>query len=186
MKTLLNVAIASVLGASLFTGTVSAIGSTCTISETGPDSVNTCAVGDTVIVVCENKNEVEIGNWAEQDAETGNADNNGNTTGGGATTGDATNINENNVSVVIENACNEDKDTTPETPAPTTNKPEKPGMGAGPSAAPEVPAEQISFTALPETSATSPAVYAGVITAIVGAGALAARLSAAAYARFRA
>lgn len=101
-KLLLGVAVA-VLGLS---GSNASAGATdsCTISNTGPDSTNSCVVKDDFTCKVENNNKFTVINKNNQEAVSGDAKVSGNTTGGSATSGSATNSNGTVIDVSIDNS----------------------------------------------------------------------------------
>lgn len=122
-KLLLGVAVA-VLGLS---GSNASVGATdsCTISNTGPDSTNSCVVKDDFTCKVENNNKFTVINKNNQEAVSGDAKVSDNTSGGNATSGSATNSNGTVIDVSIDNsgAC---AVTAVTPPAPVV-----PGSGAG-------------------------------------------------------
>ena len=122
-KLLLGFAVAT-LG---LTGTSASVGATdsCTISGTGPDSTNSCVVKDDFTCKVENDNKFTVINKNDQDATSGDATVEDNTSGGSARSGSATNSNGTVIDVSIDNsgAC---VVTAVRPPAPVV-----PGGGAG-------------------------------------------------------
>lgn len=96
------------------------------IGETGPGSNNEviCEENTNITVVCQNGIYVVVDN--DQDSESGNANNSGNTTGGNATSGNATN--ENGQTVEIGSSC---AAASPVTPPPAPTPTPTPGSGSG-------------------------------------------------------
>lgn len=121
-KLLLGLAIA-VAGLS---GTSPSVGATdsCSISNTGPDSTNSCVVKDDFTCKVENDNKFTVINNNNQEATSGDATVSGNTSGGGATSGSATNSNGTVIDVTIDNGGCVVAAVTP--PAPVV-----PGSGSG-------------------------------------------------------
>lgn len=117
-----------------------------TITNTGPDSLNTieCVSSTDVHVTCSNN--IYVVNNNSQTGSSGNANNSGNTTGGSSITGSATN--ENGTTVQIGATCAaQPAAVTPETPAPSQPVG---GLGAG------APAEAAkTVAALPNTSSNA-------------------------------
>lgn len=92
----------------------SASAETCTITNTGPGSTNECIVegGDECTVT--NNNDIDITNDTDQNANTGDADVDGNTDGGNAESGDAVNESDTSVNIGITNGgCNPQTTSTP-------------------------------------------------------------------------
>jgi hypothetical protein len=144
MKKLIQVAVALVVGVSVFGGVASAAEANCSLSNTGPNSNNQCDFTANQTCKVKNNTLVSIGNTTVQDANSGQAVVNGNTNSGSATSGDATNNNSNDTQVGVTNgsAC---VVTTVATPTP-----------AGGKGAAEAPA-----AAAPQVSAPKGAVNAG-------------------------
>ena len=101
-KLLLGMAI-TVLGLS---GSNTSVGATdsCTITNTGPDSTNSCVVKEDFSCKVENNNKFTVINNNNQEASSGNATVSGNTSGGSATSGSATNSNGTVIDVSIDNS----------------------------------------------------------------------------------
>lgn len=78
-------------------------GSSGSIEQTGPRSVNKITIEDTTDVRISNNNDIRIDNDNSQRASSGDARVSGNTTGGDATTGDATNTNTTTVNLTVRN-----------------------------------------------------------------------------------
>ena len=105
-------------------GGVALADSSCTISNTGPDSNNTCTSEETNVTHVSCVNGIYVVNDNDQEAGSGDAENEGNTSGGNATSGSA--VNENGTTVQIGTSCG-GATTTPETETPSTGG----GAGAG-------------------------------------------------------
>jgi len=102
---LLRVAAVTVLGVSLGAGVASAAPMTGTITgPTGPNSNNQVTFNGWDTRNVDNYNRVTVKNWNPQEAKTGRAEVEHNTTGGNATSGDATNDSLLRASVSISNA----------------------------------------------------------------------------------
>lgn len=181
-KLLLGLAIA-VLGLS---GTSASVGATdsCSISDTGPDSTNTCVIKEDFECEVENDNKFTVINKNNQEAISGDATVKDNTDGGSATSGSATNSNGTVIEVSIDNsgAC---VVTAVRPPAPVVpgggagdddddngngNGNGRPvgGMGAarpvGGLGAVAAPQQRVAPTVLPDTNAES---TIGIITGLV-------------------
>ena len=72
---------------------VSAVEGDCTITDTGPDSNNTCTVSDSYTCRVENDTVIIVDSNNQQVATSGSASGTGNTGGGNVTSGSATNSN---------------------------------------------------------------------------------------------
>lgn len=151
----------------------SASAADCTISNTGPGSVNECEVIENYKCTVDNDNNVKVYNSNGQQVQTGSAITVTNTSGGSSTSGNASNTNGTVVEGTIKNnSCV--IAAAPVVTPPTEEKPPVGGMGAVtpvPAPAKAVPA------ALPNTSAADSA--AGIITGLVialGAAAVGSRL----------
>lgn len=77
--------------------------SNATISNTGPDSTNTVKVTNTATTTIKNDNNIKVNTQNFQEASTGDAKVKENTTAGAAITGDATNTNDNQFSISVNN-----------------------------------------------------------------------------------
>lgn len=160
-------------------GSVNAQDCSADMNNTGPGSVNTvdCEVTNSNRYICRNNIWVENDNY--QEAESGDSEVEGNTSGGGAASGDASNSNETNATITVGGSCGAvttgggggggGAAPTP-TPTPTPDAPRPvTGMGAaggGMGAAMPVAA------VLPDTANTSfssiAAVVAGSLLALGG------------------
>jgi hypothetical protein len=118
MKKILTALTTTLVTVGLVSG-VSFASSSCDISNTGPDSNNTCTSEEHNDVHVSCKNGIYVVNDNDQDANSGDASDSHNTTGGNATSGSATN--ENGTTVQIGASCG----TT------TTNNGGGSGGGAG-------------------------------------------------------
>lgn len=193
MKKIINIVLAIALAGGLAVVPSVGAGATqseaerlrCEIRETGPNSDNSCKVDDEIVVICENNNSITLKNDNDQSGESGDAVVSDNTTGDNAASGAVINKNDSVVKVAIKNTCAEkDKEK------------EKPGHGAGPvkpndkeqpqkptKVAPKEVGGNGAFEELPYTEGASPVALAGIVVAVLGAGALAARLAVMAYGR---
>lgn len=178
-KLLLGLAIA-VAGLS---GTSVSVGATddCSISDTGPGSTNSCVIKDDFTCTVDNDNKFTIINKNDQEAISGDAKVNDNTTGGGANSGSATNSNGTVIDVSIDNgtctiaAVTPPKPVTPAAPVGGSGGGQpvggegavqpRPVGGMGAVAAPQAAAP----TVLPETSAGSTLGIVTGLTALLGA-----------------
>ena len=172
-KLLLGLAIA-VLGLSS-SGTTAGATDSCTISNTGPESTNSCVVKDDFTCKVENDNKFTVINNNDQEATTGDATASGNTSSGNATSGSATNSNGTVIDVSIVNGgCIVTAVTPPTPPAPvvpvggsgSVNPPAqvvRPVGGMGAVAAPQ----NASPAVLPYTGAESAlGIVAGIIATL--------------------
>ncbi len=149
------IAVAAVLALPLVaTGSVSATDSSCTISNTGPGSNNTCTVKEDYTCTVSSDNKIVIKDENDQVAGSGTATNSGNTTGGNATSGSASNENGTTFDVSINNegACVVTNVTTPVTPTPTQPVGGLGGAGGAGAVAGAVVAEAAKPTVLAKTS----------------------------------
>src|SRR5581483_10949937 len=171
IKRFIQLVSASMVGAGLMMGVAAADASSCTISNTGQGSTNTCTTKntDTVTVVCDN--DVNALNVNGQIAKTGNGSGNGNTLAGGVTTGSA--VNQNGTTFILGASCNGQP-----TPATTAAAPVAGGQGGGAATAPaatSAPAAS-SVKALPETGSNAVLTDSLVGAAVLGGSAVAAQL----------
>lgn len=146
---------------------VSAVDSTCTITNTGPGSNNTCTVSGTYRCEVVNNNVVIYDSNNQQVATSGAADGSGNTSGGNATSGSATNSNGTTFNYTVTNGTS-GQPTTCAVATVTTPEPEKPvgGLGAAGGAGEAVAAATPKPTVLAKTSGESSLpVLAGVVAA---------------------
>ncbi|MDB5186567.1 MAG: hypothetical protein JWM07_39 [Candidatus Saccharibacteria bacterium] len=195
-KLLLGLAIATLS----LSGTSASVGATdsCTISNTGPDSTNSCVVKEDFTCKVENDNKFTVINKNNQEATSGSAAVSGNTTGGSATSGSATNSNGTVIDVTITNSGCVVAAVTP--PAPVTpvggsgggsggGQPVS-GMGAaqprpvggmGAVAAPQKAAP----TMLPDTSATSTIGITAGLVALLAAAIVGSRFAVGAYSNIK-
>ena len=168
----------------------------CTISNTGPDSDNTCQSIEDFRCTVDNDNNVTVYNKDGQVAETGDAIGVDNTNAGSATSGDANNSNSTVVEGTIKNntcviaapttVTPPSTPVTPVTPSETvTPSAATPSGGAGaitPVAAPKTAAP----VALPNTSGSSTFGIVASIVSLLGLVALGARFAVATYANIKA
>lgn len=160
-KLLLGVAVA-ILGLSGSGASVSAADE-CTISGTGPNSTNSCVVKDDFTCKVDNDNKFTVTNKNNQEATSGSAKVDDNTTGGNATSGSATNSNGTVIDVKIQNnACVVTAVTPPAPVVPSggqgaVNPPVAPAGGMGAVAPVAAPAGGMGAApaVLPETSTES-------------------------------
>ena len=152
-------------------GSVSAVETDCTISNTGPGSNNTCTTNVDYTCEVDNDNNIIIRDENDQTAGSGSASNDGNTSGGNATSGSATNDNGTTFEVEIDNegACTVTNVTTPVTPTPT-----QPVGGLG-GAGETVAAAAPKPTVLAKTSGENVAMVVIAIVAALGLATAAAR-----------
>lgn len=166
MKKLIQVAIALVVGVSLFSGVASAAeNQSCSLSNTGPNSNNQCDLTANQTCKVKNNTLISIGNTTVQDANSGQAVVNNNTNSGGATSGDASNNNSNDTQVGVTNgaAC---VVTTVATPTPAGGK----GAGEAPAAStPQVAVPQGAVNAGAD-SLTNRMTLLGVVAVLVASG----------------
>jgi len=99
-------------------GVAAAADTNCDITNTGPDSTNSCTddTSNNVTVTCTNG--IYVVDTNSQDANSGGANNSGNGNSGGATTGNA--VNQNGETVTIGAACTPATTTSTSTPPTTT------------------------------------------------------------------
>lgn len=111
----------------------SATDSSCTISNTGPGSDNTCTVKEDYTCSVDNDNKIVVKDENDQVAGSGSATSSGNTSGGNATSGSASNENGTTFDIAIDNegGCVVTKVTNPVTPTPTPAQPVGGLGGAG-------------------------------------------------------
>lgn len=139
--------------------TPSASALTCHISNTGPDSENTCKSIEDFKCTVDNNNDVKVYNGNEQVSVTGGAVTVTNTSGGSSTSGSASNTNGTTVEGVIKN--NSCVIAAAPVVTPPTETPVEGGKGAvTPVAAPVTPAPAV----LPNTSADS---TVGIIASLI-------------------
>lgn len=188
-KLLLGVAVA-VLG---FSGSGASVGATdsCSISNTGPDSTNSCVVKEDFKCEVRNDNEFTVINNNNQEATSGNATVDGNTTGGGATSGSATNSNGTVIDVSIDNsgACVVTAVTPPAPVAPSggqgaVSRPVG-GMGAVAPVAAPVGGMGAAPRVLPETNTESTIGLISGLIAVLGMTILGSRIAISAYSKTR-
>lgn len=176
MKRFIKLVSTSLVGMSLMMGVAAADATSCTISNTGANSVNTCTSTTTqsVSVVCDT--DVNAINVGGQIATTGNANGGGNTTlAGGVTTGSA--VNYNGTTFVLGASCNGQP-----TPVATAATPVAGGQGAvTPTAAPAAPAAKPA--ALPETGSNAVLTDSIIGAAVLGGTIVVAQLGLSAYRR---
>jgi hypothetical protein len=143
----------------------------CTISNTGPGSVNECDVIENFRCTVDNDNKVKIYNSNGQEVTTGNAVTITNTTGGSSTSGDANNSNGTTVEGTIKN------NSCVIAAAPVVTPPTETPVEGGKGAVTPVPAPAAAAPAvLPNTSADSTVgIIAGLITTL-GAAVIGSRL----------
>jgi len=143
--------------------TPSALAADCTISNTGPGSVNECEVIENFRCTVDNDNKVKVYNSNGQEVTTGSAVTVTNTSGGSSTSGNAGNTNGTTVEGTIKNnSCV--IAAAPVVTPPTEETPVVGGKGAvTPVAAPAKAAPAV----LPNTSADSTmGLIAGLIAAL--------------------
>ena len=159
-------------------GVAGATATSCTISNTGAGSTNTCTTNnsDTVKVVCDN--DVNALNVNGQIAQTGNANGNGNTLAGGVTTGSA--VTENGTTFTLGASCNGQP-----TPVATASAPAAGGQGGGAVAAAPAASKPTAapVKALPETGSNAVLDYSLITVTVLGIAAVASKLGLVAYRR---
>jgi hypothetical protein len=168
MKKVVQVFTAAVVCATLAGGVVAA-----DTSNTGPDSYNseTTTIDNHSSSNCDNNVNVTTSNL--QDAQSGNADTSGNTTGGGATSGNVNN--NNNTNINLDTGCG--TVTTATNPKPTGGK-------GGDTVAGAQAAAPVTVTGtLPETGSTTDAALAVGSVIVLGVALAASRLGLATYRR---
>ncbi len=156
------VAVTALLTLPLVAVPVSAVENTCTITNTGPGSNNTCEVNTTYRCEVRNNTVVILDNNNNQVATSGSANGSGNTSGGNATSGSATNSNGTTFTFTVNNeGCSVGTVTTPQ--------PEQPVGGSG-GAGEVVAAATPKPTVLAKTSGESVLpIVAGMIAALATA-----------------
>lgn len=173
MKKLLLTVAAFALAFGFTTHSVSA--ADCTISNTGPGSVNECKVIENFKCTVDNDNKVKVYNSNGQEVSTGNAITVTNTSGGSSTSGNANNTN----GTVIEGTIKNNSCVIAAAPVvtPPTTEGEKPVGGKGAVTPVPAPAKAVP-AALPNTSAADSAVgiIAGLVIAL-GAAVIGSRLA---------
>lgn len=165
MKKVIKVFGVLVLGLSLFGGAASA--QSCTITNTGPGSTNTCTYDNNVTLTFRCENGVVVDVQTNQGASSGGSNNSGNTNGGGASSGNASNTN--NTNITVGQSCDE---------AQRAAQPTQPGDSANGQAGPG----QDSVASLPETGTATTVMIATVLVAGLAAFGLLAQFG---LARFR-
>lgn len=155
MRKLAKLVVSGTIAFAAFGGVAAAQASTCTITGTGPGSVNTCTFDaqQNLTVNCTNGATITLLNG--QLAQSGTGIVSGNTSGGGATSGNASNSNQAAVDYLV-NGC------LAAAPAPTVPTPPAGGMGGGEVAAAPAPAAPVAVKALPQTGESNLAVQAGI------------------------
>jgi hypothetical protein len=174
MKKLVQLVLASVVGASMFVGVAAA--DTCTITNTGQASVNTCTSSESQVltVTCNNDlNNILFVNG--QSANTGTANLTSNGQGGFAYSGDAGNFN--SVDLQADLSCGPAVAAVTPTPTPVTPTP----VAATPAATPAPAAAKV--VSLPKTGSSAVLNSVAVVAAVVSGGLLAAQLGTIAYRR---
>jgi hypothetical protein len=148
-----------------------ALADSCTVSNTGGGSVNTCEIVENFKCTVDNDNNVKVYNSNGQEVQTGSAITVTNTSGGSSTSGNANNTNGTTVEGTIKN--NSCVIAAAPVVTPPTETPVEGGKGAiTPVAAPVTPAP----TVLPNTSADSTVgIIAGLIVTL-GAAVIGSRL----------
>jgi hypothetical protein len=181
MKRFIQILSTSLVGMSLMLGVAAADATSCTISNTGQGSTNTCTTKntDTVTVVCDN--DVNALNVNGQVAQTGNGSSNSNTLAGGVTTGSA--VNQNGTTFVLGASCNGQP-----TPATVATAPAAGGQGGGtaaaaPAASAPAAAAAAPVKALPETGSNAVLDGSVIAVAVLGVAAVASKLGLVAYRR---
>ena len=112
MRGMISILAVLVMSPLLFTSAASA--ATCSISNTGPDSNNTCTVNGGTTCSVSNNNTINVSNNNSQTSGSGDADVTGNTTGGSATSGSASNTSSTSVDLGVTNGgCNPQVTVTP-------------------------------------------------------------------------
>lgn len=96
---------ASVASLGLVVGLSGLVGATGEINTTGPDSENTIKDESSVRFDVHNDNDVNVGNMNHQEARSGSAEVEDNTTGGNATSGEARNENWTEANVTVDNSA---------------------------------------------------------------------------------
>jgi hypothetical protein len=143
----------------------------CTITNTGPGSVNECEVIENYKCTVDNDNKVKVYNSNGQEVTTGNAITVTNTSGGSSTSGNANNTNGTTVEGTIKN--NSCVIAAAPVVTPPTETPVEGGKGAvTPVAAPAVAAPAV----LPNTSADSTVGIIASLVTLLGAAVIGSRL----------
>jgi hypothetical protein len=182
MKKIVRFAAAVVTGIGLSAGVVSAQSSTCTITNTGPDSVNSCTVNDSNVVTITCINGVTATNINVQSAVSGSATVSGNTISGTATSGDAANVN--NVATELAQYCAQAPNTpTPSQPPAGGNQGGSQQGAGGQGGGVVAGASTTRVAALPRTGVNSTVNNLGLATAAAGMLGLAAQAGVMAYRR---
>ena len=131
MSKVTNGVIAIVFALAFGTGAVLATHE-ANITNTGPGSDNTIVFNNDCDVAVVNSNNVIIDVASSQDANSGHATVDGNTTGGGASSGDASNENSTSFEFVINNELPEDFASKEDCPALVDNGNGDGGQGGNP------------------------------------------------------
>lgn len=129
----------------------------CEIGFTGPNSNNECVSEQQYTCEIENNNQITINDNTQQEAATGNAKIEDNTSGGGAVSGTAKNSSGTTYNFTVSNS-GESKVCVANKVVPASETPEapaNPAPGRGESAAPVQPSQKVTPAALPVTSGTT-------------------------------
>lgn len=146
----------------------------CTITNTGPGSVNECEIEQEFTCTVQNDTVIIVNSEGEQVASSGDSNTDGNTNGGGATSGSATNDNGTSFEFEINNdGCVVTAVTEPKPEAPVRPRETTPPVGGRGAAGPVTPVA--TPTVLPNTGNDIFLAVAAGVTAAGGAGLLALR-----------
>lgn len=174
MNKLLKIIAAMVVSASFMGGVAAA--DSCVISNTGPDSVNTCTNTNETKITVTCKNGLDVNTVNNQLASSGFTKVDGNTIAGNATSGNASNAS--SVTTKLAAFC-----AAPA--AVVTPPPVNPPATPAPSA-PATAVKSATTSTLPNTGANSPLSAIGISAAVLGFVAVATRLGVITYGRFKA
>jgi hypothetical protein len=155
-----------------FSPTLATAQTSCTITNTGAGSNNTCINNNSFGFTFRCTNGVLVNTLTNQQANSGNATVSGNTGGGSATSGSA--LNEGDITTNINATCAAAAAVNPPaanpTPsAPTVSPTQVGGRGGGGAAPMPAPASAAGIATLPETGSTTPFMFAA-FTLVAGLG----------------
>lgn len=178
MKKLLRVLAGTCVSIGLMAGAAAAQAPNCSITNgNGTGSTNTCTFENDVRVNFSCRNDVAVNITNDQDADSGNATANGNTTVGNVGTGGASN----NANIVAEvnAACAKAKTSS----TTTTTTPPAGGQGGGSVQSSSTTASAAGVTSLPATGSETVLVPFGIGAVVLGGLAAVTQLGVAGYRR---
>jgi len=178
MKKVLRIVIVTVASMVplIFSGSAFAA-STCRVGYTGPDSNNMCTSVTTYACTVVNDTTVDIDNQNTQVTVAGNASAGGNGATGTVSTGSATNSNGTTFNVTVTNQ-GVTKTCSVVATVPATTTPTAPAQTV-------TPPQPVAAKTLPNTSNNETLPILGGVVALLGIGAIAARLATVAYSRLK-